>query len=107
MQGLTQAGSEGGRLISEAFEIGFGGFEFGEEAFFGLELAGVYTAATGFDADWVLEVEHLVVEEVLDGAARGVGAVEDAADYDCVVRGVIVAQHAASVVGRPGKCRPA
>jgi len=103
VQGLTQAGSEGGRLISEAFEIGFGGFEFGEEAFFGLELAGVYTAATGFDADWVLEVEHLVVEEILDGAARGVWAVEDAADDDGVVSCVVVAEHAAGVVSRPGE----
>ena len=48
-------------------------------------------AATGFDADGVLEVEHLVVEKVLDGAARGVGAVEDAADDDGVVSGVVVA----------------
>jgi hypothetical protein len=75
----------------------------GEEALFGLELAGVDAAAAGFDSDGVLEVEHLVVEEVLDGAARGVGAVEDAADDDGVVGGVVVAQHAAGVVGAPGE----
>ncbi len=60
-------------------------------------------AAAGFDADGVLEVEHLVVEEVLDGAAGGVGAVEDAAYDDGVVGGVVVAEHAAGVVGAPGK----
>jgi hypothetical protein len=86
----------------DALEVGFGGFEFGEEALFGLELAGVDAAAAGFDADGVLEVEHLVVEEVLDGAARGVGAVEDAADDDGVVGGVVVAEHPAGVVGGPG-----
>ena len=61
---------------SEALEVGFGSFEVGEEALFGLELAGVDAAAAGFDADGMLEVEHLVVEEILDSAARGVVAVE-------------------------------
>ena len=56
-----------------------------------MELAGVDAAATCFDANGVLEVEHLVVEEVLDGAARGVRAVKDAADDDGVVGGVVVA----------------
>jgi hypothetical protein len=87
----------------ETLEVGFCFFELGEETFFGLELAGVYAAATGFDADRVLEVEHLVVEEILDGAAGGVGTVEDAADDDGVVGGVVVAQHAAGVVRRPGE----
>ncbi len=85
----------------EAFEVGFGGFQLREEALFGLELAGVDTAATGFDADGVLEVEHLVVEEVLDGAAGGVGAVEDAGDDDGVVRCIVMAEHAAGMVGAP------
>jgi hypothetical protein len=87
----------------QALQVGFGGFEFGEEAFFGLELAGVDAAAAGFDADGMLEVEHLVVEEVLDGAAWGVRAVEDAGDDDGVVGGVVVAEHATSVVGAPCK----
>ncbi len=39
----------------------------------------------------MFEVEHLVVEEVLDRAAGGVGTVEDATDYDGVVGGVVVA----------------
>ncbi len=72
-------------------KIGFCGGEFGEEAFFGLELAGVHAAAAGFDADRMFEVEHLVVEEVFDRAARCVGAVEDAGDDDGVVGGVVVA----------------
>jgi hypothetical protein len=86
----------------QTLEVGFCGVELGEETLFGLELAGVDAAATGFDADGVFEVQHLVVEEVLDRAARGVGTVEDAADDDGVVRGVVVAEHAACVVGGPG-----
>ena len=73
------------------FEVGFGFVELGEEAFFGLELAGVDAAAAGFDADGMFEVEHLVVEQVLDCITRRVGAVEDAADDDGVVGGVVVA----------------
>jgi hypothetical protein len=86
----------------QQLEIGFGGVELGEETFFSLKLAGVHAAAAGFDADGVLQVEHLVVEEVLDGATRGIGTIEDAADDDGVVGGVVVAEHAAGVVGRPG-----
>jgi hypothetical protein len=51
----------------------------------------------------VLEVEHLVVEQVLDGVARAGGAVEDAADDDGVVGGVVVAEHALGVVLAPGE----
>ena len=64
----------------------------------------MYAAASGPDADRVFKVEHLVVEEVLDGAARGVGAIEDAADDDSVVGGVVVAKHAAGVMGAPSEC---
>jgi hypothetical protein len=89
--------------VLEALEEGFGGIKIGEETLFGLELAGVNAAAAGFDADGVFEVEHLVVEEVLDGAARSVGAVEDTGDDDGVVGGVVVAEHAASVMRGPGE----
>ena len=58
-------------------------------------------AAAGFDADRVLEVEHLVVEEVLDGAAGGVGTVEDAADDDGVVGSVVVAEGTLGVMLAP------
>ena len=75
----------------EAFEVGLCGVEVGEETLFGLELAGVDAASAGFDADGVLEVEHLVIEEVLDCAAGCVGTVEDAGDDDAVVSGVVVA----------------
>jgi hypothetical protein len=84
-------------------KVGFCCREFGEETLFGLELSGVNAAATGFDANGMLEVEHLVVEEVLDGAAWGVGTVEDSADDDGVVGGVVVAQHSAGVMCGPGE----
>jgi hypothetical protein len=89
----------------EAAKVGLGLFEMREETLLGLELAGVNAAASGFDAHGMLEVQHLVVEKILDGAARSIGAVEDAADHDGVVRGVVVAEHAAGVVGAPGEDR--
>jgi hypothetical protein len=69
--------------------LGF--FQLGKEAFICLELSRVNAATAGFDADGMFEVEHLVVEEVLDGAARRVRAVEDAADHYGVVSSIVVA----------------
>jgi hypothetical protein len=89
--------------ILQLLKVGFCGIEFGEETFFGLEFARMDAAPSGFDADGMFEVEHLVVEEVFDGAARGVGTIEDARDDDSVVRGVVVAEHAASGMGGPGE----
>jgi hypothetical protein len=63
----------------------------------------VDAAAAGFDANGMLEVEHLVVEEVFDRTARGIGAIEDARDDDGVVGCVVVAEHTAGVVGAPGE----
>ncbi len=77
--------------ILQLLKVGFCGNEFGEEALFGLKLAGVDAAATGFDADGMLEVKHLVIEEIFDGAARSVGAIKDSTDDDGVVGGVVVA----------------
>lgn len=51
----------------------------------------------------MLEVEHLVIQQILDGTSRSVGAVEDAADDDGVVGGVVVSQHAFGMMGAPGK----
>jgi hypothetical protein len=65
--------------------------ELGEEGFFGFEFAGVYASAEAAHLDRMLEVEHLVVEQVFDRAAGGVWAVEDAGDDDGVVGGVVVA----------------
>lgn len=90
-------------LELEPAEVGLGFFEFGEEALFGLELAGVDAATTALYADGVFEVEHLVVEQVFDGAAGGVGAIEHAADHDGVVGGVVMTEHAAGVVRAPGE----
>ena len=60
------------------------------------------TATACFDTDGMLEVEHLVVEKIFNGATRGVGAIKDATDDDGVVCCIIVAEHAAGVMSGPG-----
>ena len=44
-----------------------------------------------------------MVEQIFDGVARGVGAVEDTAHDDGVVGGVVMAEQAAGGVGDPGE----
>ena len=89
----------------QAAQVGFGFLEFGKKALFGLKLTGVHASAAALYADGMLEVQHLVIEKVFDGATRGVGAIEDATDHDGVMGRVVVAQHAAGVVRAPGKDR--
>jgi hypothetical protein len=56
------------RLLEAFYECqGFG--ELGELGFFGFEFAGVDAAAETTHADGMLEVKHLVVEQVLEGVA--------------------------------------
>ncbi len=55
--------------------------------------------------DWVLQMQHLVEQDVFDRVARHARAVEDAADDDGVVGRVVVAEAPAGVVAAPGKLR--
>ena len=71
---------------------GEGFVELGKERLVGLELARMDAAAQSAQLDGVLQVQHLVEEQVFDGVAGAGGAVEDAADDDGVVGGVVVAQ---------------
>ena len=87
----------------DTFEVSLGFIELRKETLFGLELAGVDTATASLHADGMLQVKHLMVEQILDGTTRGIGTVEDATDDDGVVGGVVVAEHATGVVGAPGK----
>ena len=90
---------ESGKPLDE----GEGFSELGKARFFGFELAGVDAAAQAARADRMLQVQHLVVEQVFDGVTRAGGAVEDAAHDDGVVRGVVVAERAPGVMLAPGE----
>src|SRR6266404_7447218 len=51
----------------------------------------------------MLQVEHFVKHNVLNHKARHARMVEDAADHDGVVGGVVVAEAVAGVVAAPGE----
>jgi hypothetical protein len=87
----------------EALEVCLSFVELREEALFSLELAGVDAATASLHADGMLQVQHLVIEEILYRAAWSVRTIEDAADNDSVVSGVVVAEHATGVMGAPGE----
>ena len=87
----------------KAADEGQGFLQLREERFFGFELGGVDTATEAVHFYGMLEVQHLVVEQVFDGVTRAGGAVEDAADDDGVVGGVVVAERTFGVVLAPGK----
>jgi len=58
------------RADSQALDEGESFLELGEQGFFRFEGGGVDAAAEATHFYWMLEVEHLVVEKVLDCIAR-------------------------------------
>src|SRR5271154_5441877 len=52
----------------------------------------MHAAASVLRLHWMLEVQHLVVHQILDGVSRRVPPVEYAAHHNGVVRGVVVAK---------------
>ena len=78
--------------LLEPFDKCHGFSQLRESCFICLELPGVDAAADTPHTDRVFEVEHLVVEQVLDGVTGAGGAIKDAADDDGVVGGVVVAE---------------
>ena len=53
----------------------------------------------------MLQVQHLVIDNVLNSAPRHMGVIEDAAHDDGVVRRIVVAEGAARMVAAPGHLR--
>src|SRR4030081_3820831 len=78
---------------------------FWEALFFRQKFARVHASPAPSQPDWVLQVQHLVKQNVFDRIARHARAVEDAADDDGVVGRIVVAEATASVVTAPGKLR--
>ena len=57
-----------------------------------LEFRRVYAAAAAAQFYRMLQVEHLVIDDVFDRVARNPRLVEDAAYHDGVVGGIVVAE---------------
>src|SRR6476646_4929651 len=66
----------------------------------------MHLATAAAKLDGMPQVQHLVIDEILDGIERDARRIENAADDDGVVRGIIVAQAAERLVAAPGHLRP-
>src|SRR5579872_4852647 len=89
----------------ESLQVAFSFFQVRKQFLFFLKCCRMDASAAAAQLDWMTQVQHLVVEEILDGAAGRFRAIEDPADHDGVVGRVIVAQTAAGVVAAPGELR--
>ena len=84
----------------------FGFIQVRKEFLFSLKFRGVHTAAATAQLHGMLQVQHLVVDDVFHGVAGNPRVVEDAAHDDSIVRRVVMPQPVASVVSAPGHPRP-
>src|SRR5450631_263261 len=81
-------------------------FQLRKQFFFGLKFRGVDTAAAAPQSHWMLEMEHLVIHDVLDGGAGHPRMVEDTTDDDGIMRGIVMAKAVASAIAAPCHLRP-
>src|ERR1700722_19035424 len=95
------------RASSDRLQIFLGFLPLGEQAFFHLKLAGMDAAPASADLDWMLQMQHLVIKQILHRITRRSLPVENAAHHNRVVRGIVVAEAPLGGVAAPGKQRPA
>ena len=79
--------------------------QLGKEFLFVQKFSRVHAAAAAPEFYRMLQMQHLVEQDVFDGVAGHAWMVEDAADDDGVVGGIVVAGTAAGVVPAPGELR--
>src|SRR6185437_6973970 len=85
----------------KCFQGQLGLFQFGKEFLFFLESFGMHAAAAAVELDRMLEVKHFVIDQILDGMPGYLRPVKNSADYDCVVRGIVVAEILAGSLAAP------
>ena len=61
----------------------------------------MHTPAAAFQFDWIFQVQHFVIHEVLDGVLRYLGPIKKTADDDGIVCGIVVAQAVARMLAAP------
>ena len=76
------------QLLQEAFNI----FQLREQFFFCLEFRGVDATAAAAQPHRMFQMQHLVVNDVIDGVLWNAGMVENAAYYDGIVRRIVVSE---------------
>src|SRR6185312_2163809 len=66
--------------------------QLGKQLLLFLKSAGMHTTQDSVQADWMFEMKHLVIHQVIDRILRHRGSVEDSADNDGVVRRIVMAE---------------
>src|SRR5262249_28318290 len=79
--------------------------ELRKEFFVGLELRGMEAAATPAQLHGMFQVQHFVVDDVLQRVTRNAAVIEDATDHDGIVRGIKVAEAVQGAAAAPGQLR--
>ena len=73
----------------------------GEQLFFCLKFRGVHTAPRTPQSHGMFQVQHLVVNDVIDRVLGNPGMVKNAADYDGIVGRIVVSQAVTLVIATP------
>src|SRR5207244_4292846 len=81
-------------------------FKFGEELFFRMKGGGMHAASAAVQLYRVPQMEHLVVDDILDRVAGNLGMIEDPADDDRIVSRVVVSQKIACAALAPTHLGP-
>jgi hypothetical protein len=89
-----------GRSLDDSQEF-LSGYDLWEEVFFCHELFRVHTPPAPPQPYRMLQMQHLVVEDVLDYITRHAPVVKYPADDDGIVRGIVMAEAVAGVLVAP------
>src|SRR4029078_4031378 len=80
------------RYLLQSFQELLGRTHFFKPLLFRLKLRRMYASASAAQFYRVLQMQHLVIDDVLNHISRNLGMIEHAAHHDGIVRRIIVAQ---------------
>ena len=95
----------GGRRNLQPLEKLLRRHELRKKPFFHLKRSRMHASSAAPKFDGMLEVQHLVIDDVLHRVAGNRGVVEHPADHDGIVRGVVMPKYAASAAPTPAHAR--
>ena len=90
---------------AQSFQKIFCFFELRKQLFFLLKGRGMHDAPTAAELDGMTQVQHLMIDKILNGIARNARGIKNAAYDNSVMRGIIMAKAAQSFVAAPGHLR--
>src|SRR5207237_4873625 len=77
-----------------------------KELFLGHKLRRMHTTPAASEFDRMLEVQHLVINDVLDSVTRHPRMIEHPAHHDGIMRRIVMVQAVAGMIAAPGHARP-